>query len=390
MAKDFTTPGVYIQEIPIGVHTISGVSTSNTAFVDSFKDGPINQAVQIRSFAEFEETFGGLDAGSEASYAILQYFLNGGQIAWVVRVDGDATARTIVGDPAARTGMYALSEIAPDLFNILCLPAAANLNQDNFAAVFNLAEKYCDDKRAFLIVDIPSAIDTTADMISWIQTNDGLRHPNAAFYFPRLVIPDPLAGNQPRQVAASGTLAGIYARTDSERGVWKAPAGVEADLRGANVAVQVNDSDNGALNALGINGLRNFPAIGNVSWGARTLAGSDQEGSEWKYIPVRRLALYLEESLYRGTQWAVFESNEQPLWTEITKSVANFMNDLWRQGGLQGATPKDAYFVKCDGTTTTQADIDRGVVNILVGFAAINPTEFILLEIQQIAGQAPS
>ena len=390
MAKDFTTPGVYIQEIPSGVHTISGVSTSNTAFVDSFKDGPINQAVQIRSFAEFEQTFGGLDAGSEASYAILQYFLNGGQIAWVVRVDGDASARTIAGDPAARTGMYAFDELAPDLFNILCLPAAANLNQDDFAAVFNLAEKYCDDKRAFLIMDTPSAIDTTADMISWIQTNDGLRHRNAAAYFPRLVIPDPLAGNQPRKVAASGTLAGVYARTDSERGVWTAPAGVEAYLLGANVAAQLNDSDNGALNALGINVLRNFPTIGNVSWGARTLAGSDQEGSEWKYIPVRRLALYLEESLYRGTQWAVFEPNDQLLWTRITQSVANFVNDLWRQGGLQGATPKDAYFVKCDGTTTSQDDIDRGIVNILVGFAPVRPAEFVLLEIQQTAAQVGS
>jgi phage tail sheath protein FI len=390
MAKDFATPGVYIQEIPSGVYTISGVSTSNTAFVDSFKDGPINQAVQIRSFAEFEQIFGGLDAGSEASYAILQYFLNGGQIAWVVRVDGDATARTIVGDPAARTGMYALSEIAPDLFNILCLPAAANLNQDDFAAVFNLAEKYCDDKRAFLIMDIPSAIDTTADMISWIQTNDGLRHRNAAAYFPRLVIPDPLAGNQPRKVAASGTLAGVYARTDSERGVWKAPAGVEAYLLGANVAAQLTDSDNGALNVLGINVLRNFPTIGNVSWGARTLAGSDQEGSEWTYIPVRRLALYLEESLYQGSKWANFEPNDELLWSQIRLSFVAFMTSLFRAGAFQGSKPEAAFFVKCDGTTTSQDDIDRGIVNILVGFAPVRPAEFVLLEIQQTAAQVGS
>jgi phage tail sheath protein FI len=385
MPSDFVTPGVYIEEIPSNMHTIIGVSTSNTAFVDSFKSGPVNQAVPISSFAEFEQAFGGLDAASEASYAILQYFLNGGQRAWVVRVDGVASAKTVVGDPATRTGMYALDNIAPDLFNLLCLPAVANFSHDDLAAVFTLAEKYCADKRAFLIVDIPFAIDTTADTISWIQTNDGLRHRNAAVYFPRLVIPDPLVGNQPRQVAASGTLAGIYVRTDSARGVWKAPANQE--LRGADLAAQLNDADNARLNPLGINALRHFPNHGNLVWGARTLA---EPGTDWKYIPVRRLALFLEESINRGTKWAAFEPNDQSLWTQITQSVANFMNDLWRQGALQGSSPRDAYFVKCDATTTTQVDADRGVVNILVGFAAIKPTEFILLEIQQIAGQTPS
>ena len=384
MPNDFAT-GVYIEEIPSNMHTITGVSTSNTAFVDSFKDGPINQPVQIRSFAEFEQTFGGLDAGSEASYAILQYFLNGGKVAWVVRVDGGATAQTISGDPAAKTGMYALDGIAPDLFNLLCLPAAANLDKEGFASVIKAATKYCEDKHAFLIVDIPIAIATTNEVIDWLQANDGLRDRNAAVYFPGLIILDPLAGNQPRQVAAGGTLAGIYALTDAERGVWRAPAGSE--LRGADLAVLISDADNARLNPLGINALRHFPNRGNLVRGARTLA---DPGTDWKYIPVRRLALFIEESIDRGTQWALFEPNDQLLWTQITQSVANFMNDLWRQGALQGATPQNAYFVKCDATTTTQADIDRGVVNILVGFAPIKPTEFILLEIQQVAGQDPS
>jgi phage tail sheath protein FI len=376
------SPGVYIQEIPSGMHMISGVSTSNTAFIDFFKDGPINQAVAVNSFADFGQKFGGLDAGSEASYAIQQYFLNGGQSAWVVRVDGDATAETIVGDPEARTGMHALDGIAPGIFNLLCLPAAANLDQNSFAAVINAAEKYCVDKRAFLIVDIPPAVETTTEMVDWMQANDGLRHRSAAIYFPRLVIPDPLKQKQPRNVGASGTLAGIYARTDAERGVWKAPANEQ--LLGAQLAVRINDTENAQLNPLGINALRNFPNSGNLVWGARTLDGSE---TDWKYIPVRRLALFIEESLYRGTQWARFEPNDQRLWMQITQSVANFMHGLWRQGGLQGSTPEGACFVKCDGTTTTQADIDRGVVNILVGFAPIKPAEFILIEIQQMAGQ---
>src|SRR5258705_12237886 len=143
-------------------------------------------------------------------------------------------------------------------------------------------------------------------MLSWMETNDSLRHENAAIYFPRLEIPDPLNPGSTRNVGASGTLAGVYARTDESNGVWKAAAGTEANLRGASLAVQLTDSETGAFNPRGINVLRNFPAFGNVSWGARTLAGSDQLGSEWKYIPVRRLALFIEESLYHGTQWAVF------------------------------------------------------------------------------------
>jgi phage tail sheath protein FI len=292
-----------------------------------------------------------------------------------------------VGDAAAQTGMYALEGIAPNLFNILCIPAAANLDQNGFIAVISAAEQYCLDKRAFLIVDILSAINTADKMLSWMETNGSLRHQNAAIYFPRLEIPDPLNAGSTRNVGASGTLAGLYARTDETRGVWKAPAGNEAALRGANVGVQLTDSETGELNPLGINALRNFPIFGNVSWGARTLAGSDQEGSQWKYIPVRRLALFIEESLDRGTQWAVFEPNDQALWMQISRSVANFMIDLWKQGAFQGATTKDAFFVKCDGTTTSQDDIGRGIVNILVGFAPIKPAEFILLEIQLTAGQ---
>ncbi|HSP63556.1 MAG TPA: hypothetical protein VLQ90_11285, partial [Pyrinomonadaceae bacterium] len=281
---EYLAPGVYVQEVCGGVHPIDGVNTSgtggitsSTAFIDIFQQGPLNKAVLITSFAEFERAFGGLDARSEAGFAIQQYYLNGGRIAWVVRIDGDPTAEKIVGDTETQTGMYALEGIAPGLFNILCLPAAAKLDQSGFSTVITAAEKYCLEKRAFLIVDIPSAIDTTDKMLSWMETNACPRHRSAATYFPRLEIPDPLNAGSSRNVGASGTLAGIYARTDETRGVWKAPAGADADLRGANVAVQLNDSENGELNRLGINALRSFPQIGNVSWGARTLAGNDQE-----------------------------------------------------------------------------------------------------------------
>jgi hypothetical protein len=181
-------------------------------------------------------------------------------------------------------------------------------------------------------------------------------------------------------------MAGIIARTDAQRGVWKAPAGTEASLRGVReLSYKMTDNDNGRLNPLGINALRTFPVIGRVAWGARTTAGADQLASEWKYTPVRRLALYIEESLYRGTQWAVFEPNDKPLWAQLRKSVGGFMQTLFRQGAFQGATPSEAYLVKCDSETTTQADIDRGIVNIVVGFAPLKPAEFVIIKIRQLA-----
>jgi uncharacterized protein len=379
---EYLAPGVYIEEVFFTGKTIEGVPTSTAGFVDIFERGPICKAVKIDCYTDFERVFGGLHRRSEASYAIQQYFLNGGRVAWVVRVD-DPCAEKLIGDPKAHTGMYALEGIAPDTLNLLCIPAAANLEQKGFAAVIAAAEKYCCDKRAFLIIDPPSTIKTKDDMVSWIETNDGLRHRNAAIYFPRLEIPDPLNKNQPRNIGASGTVAGVYARTD-QRGVWNAPAGSDAQLQGANISVHLTHRENAELNKLGINVLRSFPQIGNVVWGARTL---DQNESEWKYVPIRRLALYVEESLDRGTKWAVFEPNDDLLWTQIRSGVGAFLTTLFRQGAFQGTKPGDAFFVRCDETTTTQADIDAGVFNIVVGFAPLKPAEFVVIYIQQLAGK---
>jgi uncharacterized protein len=190
-----------------------------------------------------------------------------------------------------------------------------------------------------------------------------------------------------REAAASGTLAGVFARTDATRGVWKAPAGTDAALVGANLVVSLNDLENGELNPIGVNVLRNFPVYGQISWGARTLRGADQLADQWKYIPVRRTALYIEESLFEGTKWAVFEPNDEPLWASIRLNVGAFMQNLFRQGAFQGKSPQEAYFVKCDRDTTTQADIDLGVLNIVVGFAPLKPAEFVVIQIQQMAGQ---
>jgi len=296
----------------------------------------------------------------------------------------DGTA--IIGVRANKTGLFALEDV--DIFNILCIPRAADLTAPQPFNVYSAAEAYCLERRAFLIVDIPFNIDTVQEMKDWLESNSGLRNRNAAVYFPRLRVADPLNQFRLRDLALSGTLAGLYARTDNDRGVWKAPAGIDATLRNVNeLRYVLTDPENGTLNPLGIDCLRTFPIIGTVSWGARTLDGADVQASEWKYLPVRRFALFLEESLYRGTKFAVFEPNDEPLWAQIRLNVGAFLQTLFRQGAFQGQTPREAYFVKCDKETTTQNDINLGIVNILVGFAPLKPAEFVIIKISQIAGQ---
>ncbi|HYL17704.1 MAG TPA: phage tail sheath C-terminal domain-containing protein [Burkholderiales bacterium] len=302
--------------------------------------------------------------------------------------DGMAPGATeIIGSQAVEphSGLFALDYA--DLFNILCIPRAAQLGDTDMVAVVSNAIKYCDDRRAFFILDIPDTINEVQEMKDWMDAHGTFRDNNAAVYFPRPLIPDPKNEFRLRSVGASGTMAGIYARTDSARGVWKAPAGIEATLDGvAELDAKLTDAQNGALNPLGINCLRTFPIYGNIAWGARTLQGADQIGSEWKYLPIRRLALMLEESLFRGTKWVVFEPNDEPLWAQIRLNVGAYMMSLFRQGAFQGTSPKDAFFVKCDAETTTQDDRNKGIVNILVGFAPLKPAEFVVISIQQIAG----
>ncbi len=299
-------------------------------------------------------------------------------------VDGTrAGATEIVGSPAAKTGINALLDV--DLFNILCIPETYGMTDLQAAAVIPAAVDLCEKRRAFYIVDAPSG-KNLSNIASW--ANGVTQSRNAAVYFPAVKLVDPLDELRPRAMAPSGTLAGVYARTDANRGVWKAPAGTDATLNGVlDLAAPLNDLENGQINPKGVNALRNFAAYGRVAWGARTLKGSDAQADEYKYIPVRRLALFLEESLYRGTQWVVFEPNDEPLWAQVRLNIGAFMQGLFRQGAFQGKSPREAYFVKCDSETTTQNDINLGVLNVIVGFAPLKPAEFVVIQIQQMAGQ---
>jgi phage tail sheath protein FI len=279
-----------------------------------------------------------------------------------------------------RKGIYALESV--DIFNLLCLPGVTD------SGILMDADAYCKERRAFLIADAPRITKKPSDMVKVISGTALPKTDYGAVYYPWIKVADPLKGGKLRSCAPCGTIAGLYARTDSTRGVWKAPAGTDATLSGVQeVECALTDMENGTLNPLGVNCIRVFPVFGSVAWGARTLRGADQMASEYKYIPVRRLALYIEESLYRGTKWVVFEPNDEPLWSQIRLNIGAFMHSLFRQGAFQGKTPREAYFVKCDKETTTQDDINRGVVNIWVGFAPLKPAEFVIIKIQQIAGQ---
>ncbi len=371
--------------MPDDVRTISGVATSVTSFVGTAAREPVNKAVHISAFADFERHFGGLSADSEMSYGVSLFFRNGGKEAWVVRVIMDAASTDVCplfsSDRDQGSGIYALEQV--DSFNLLCLPGIS----DNTTLL--AAAAYSEERRAFLIVDAPLSASSPADMAAAVSSGTALPgSDNAAVYYPWLRIVDPIEIRKVPLIAPSGAVAGLYARTDGDRGVWKAPAGAEANLVGVKgVAYPLSGRENDSLNSLGVNCLRVFPEHGVVSWGARTLRGADRMNSEYKYVPVRRLALFIEESLYRGTRWVVFEPNDESLWAQIRLGIDAFMNNLFRRGAFQGNTPPEAYLVRCCSDTTTREDIDRGFVNILVGFAALKPAEFVIIRIQQLAGQ---
>jgi phage tail sheath protein FI len=276
-----------------------------------------------------------------------------------------------------------------DIFNILVLPRSTGISEAARQTHWGPASVFCQERRAFLLIDPPADWKTVADVTGGAITIGNLRagvvKDHAAVYFPRLTV---IESGINKPVDPSGAVAGIYARTDGSRGVWKAPAGMEADVRAiTGVERNISDPENGVTNPLAIDTIRAF-ANGIVVWGARTMDGFDNSGNDdYKYVPIRRLALFIAESLARGLKFAVFEPNDEPLWAQLRLAAGGFMNNLFRQGAFQGQKKSDAYFVKVDNETTTQNDINLGIVNVVIGFAPLKPAEFVVVTIQQIAGQ---
>jgi Bacteriophage tail sheath protein len=253
-------------------------------------------------------------------------------------------------------------------------------------AMADLGMGYCANRPLqdlFYLAEVGKGIDT-ADKAATFRDNLTIANSYGALYFPWVKALDPTGRSRaPILLPPSGYLAGVYARIDASRGVWKAPAGTEASLNGVvGLAAELNDVQHGNLNPKGVDVIRRFPGSGVVAFGARTISSD----AEWKYVPVRRTAIMLRISIYYGIQWAVFEPNDESLWSQLRLNIGSFMMTLFRQGAFQGSTPSQGFFVKCDGETTTQADIDTGVVNILVGFAPLKPAEFVVVKISQKAG----
>jgi phage tail sheath protein FI len=280
------------------------------------------------------------------------------------------------------------------VFNLLATPGITD------SGVWSDVVAYCEGKRAFYIADTPSSSLPGQDVGSLIGDFTGGTAPalppssiNAAVYYPWLMMNDPITG-QPILSPPSGFVAGIYGQEDSTRGVWKSPAGTETALLGTTGPDPngiMTDLQQGVLNSNAIDCLRQFPGIGTVVFGARTTAGTDVSAQQqWKYIAVRRTALFIEQTLYANLTWAVFEPNAAPLWHALTQEVTAFMLSLFRQGAFAGTTPSEAFVVQCDATTTTPTDVANGTVNILVGFAPLVPAEFVVVQITQLAGQAQS
>ncbi|MEU0405816.1 phage tail sheath C-terminal domain-containing protein, partial [Streptomyces sp. NPDC006197] len=267
-------------------------------------------------------------------------------------------------------------------FSLLAVPGVGS------AEMLNLGMGYCANRplqEVFYIGETGSDTDTAEKAVVFRKR---LTSANSygALYFPWVKAPD-LTGRSkdPVLVPPSGYIAGLYARIDASRGVWKAPAGSQASLNGAvGLAVEVNDVQHGNLNPIGVDVIRRFPGVGVVAFGARTVASDP----EWAYVPVRRTAIMLRVSIYYGIQWAVFEPNDEALWAQLRLNIGSFMTTLFRRGAFQGTTPTQGFFVKCDKETTTQADIDAGVVNVQVGFAPLKPAEFVIVQISQKAGMA--
>lgn len=382
-----TFPGVYVQETNFHPAHISASPTSVTAFVGLAANGPVHQPVVVRSALECEHIFGPDLPGSTLLPSVRLYFLNGGLQAVIVRLPPGASAQTtwvpaLKAARLRREGVYALDTVN---FNLLCLPPPS-AGRDFSAATWARAAAYCRQRGAVLLVDAPAAWHDLSTAIAGMEALRAAVGPtaasHAAVYHPRLRVQDPQHQGASLDVAPGGAVAGLIARTDAQRGVWKAPAGTEAGLSCAMEPTQkLSDATQAPLNAAGLNGLRVFAGKGLVVWGARTLAGADGQASEWKYLPVRRLALQVQRSVEASAGWVVFEPNDEPLWTRLQAAVQDFLFALWRQGAMMGMKPEEAFFVRCDRSTMTPADITAGRVQLFIGLAALKPAEFVVVQL---------
>jgi phage tail sheath protein FI len=404
----YLTPGVYVEEILAGTKPIEGVGTNVAAFV-GFVENPdaiVGVPTAVNNWTQYTNLFQKEGVSSPLTLAVHGFFLNGGKRCYVLNV---GKGGTLAGTPS-KPGLSALEHI--DEIAIVGAPGYTD------AASFDAVLSHCElMKDRVAVLDAPPTVADLNDLTKpataasapppssssgdAADSGDASTAPSTtssrrssgggaaarqsdwgAQYFPWIKVIDPL-GTSLVDAPPSGHVAGVWARVDGDRGVHKAPA--NETIRGAlNLTYDLTPTEQGLLNSSGINAIRTINGSIKI-WGARTRAES---ASEWRYLPVRRLFAFAEESIQQGTNWVVFEPNDRTLWNAIRRDIRAFLRRLWRDGALFGATEREAFFVKCDEETNPQEDIDAGIVTALVGMAPVKPAEFIVFKVSQYAAGA--
>ncbi len=384
MATSYLSPGVYVEEVDRGTKPLEMVGTSTVAFIGECNIGPVNEPIFITNWSQYTKHFGDFQNSEFLAHSVYGFFNNGGGRAFVLNVgtmddakEGEgkkgakpaSKAALYIGTdngPGTRTGLKAFEDV--DEINIVCSPGQTD------PAIQDAVLSHCENMRyRFAILDSPETIEKGGV--------DKLPKPRdskyGGYYFPWIEVYDPIRGNiyQP----PSGYMAGIYARSDGERGVHKAPA--NELVRGAlGLKYNITKGEQDILNPKGINCIREFPNRGIRVWGARTISSD----ASWRYVNVRRLFNMVEQSIELGTQWVVFEPNDHRLWKRITRDISAFLLRLWRQGALFGQTPEEAFYVKCDEETNPPEVIDAGQLIVEIGMCPVKPAEFVIFRIGQM------
>ena len=376
MATSYLSPGVYVEEVDRGTKPLEMAGTSTVGFIGESNVGPVNEPIFITNWSGYTKHFGDFQNSQYLAHGVYGFFNNGGGRCFVLNVgsfeegaEENTRVSAYMGEdngPGERTGLKAFEDV--EEINIVAAPGQTH------PAVQDAVLSHCENMRyRFAILDAPEVIEKGGV--------DKLPKPRdskyGAYYFPWIEIYDPFKGNMYQP--PSGYMAGVYARSDGERGVHKAPA--NELVRGAlGLRYTISKGEQDILNPKGINVIREFPNRGIRVWGARTISSD----ASWRYINVRRLFNMVEQSIESGTQWVVFEPNDQRLWKRVTRDISSFLMRLWRQGALFGTSPEQAFFVKCDEETNPPEVIDAGQLIVEIGMAPVKPAEFVIFRIGQM------
>jgi len=398
-------PGVYVEEVPSASKPIEGVGTSIAAFVGLAPGGPVNRPIRISSWTQFAKIYsdpqqpeeGPFMRGAYLAHAVHGFLASGGRVCWIVRAGrrGKAARREQSDSEQAvalREGIGNLAAV--DEITMISVPdvmALAGRRDDTPPRdLQSTLLDHCEtDGARMAILDPPPDLQPQ-EIVDWRMNVAGYDSASATLYYPWIEVTDPLSKRR-TAVPPSGHVAGVWARTASTGGIHRAPTDA-AVLGASGLAFEVSEDEQQVLAKAGVNSIRSFPGRGIRIWGARTLSSDP----EWRYSTVRRLFMYISESIAKGTQWAVFEPNDEELWTQLRIAISNFLSRTWYEGALFGPSPEQAFYVKCDAETNPPDVVEAGQVVVEIGIAPAKPedaveaeeAEFVVFRISQMTAAA--